>query len=318
MPAVGVDLGGTNIRAAVVDPDGRLLALSRHKLTARAPDAAVGQIAGAIQEALAQPSLDLQKTTGVGIRVAAPLRGESGVVAAGPNQGWNEVPLGDLMRNALGGEVLVVNDVEAITWAEVCYGAARGHQNVLVVVPGTGIGGGLVLDGKLYRGATGVSAEIGHVKVQDSGERCGCGNHGCLEAYLGGANLSRRLRREASAGWSALEKKAGSDLEAIHPGLVEELVAEGDSRACELFEELAGYFGMALANAVTLLNPTALVLGGTLLEGCPTLRARSQDILRERVLKVAGEALEVLKTKLGDVAGVIGAATLVRQETATS
>jgi glucokinase len=220
------------------------------------------------------------------------------------------------MKQALGFDVRVVNDVEAICWAEACYGAARGHRDVLAVIPGTGIGGGLVLDGRLYRGATGVAAEIGHVKVADPGEPCGCGSKGCLEAYLGGANLSRRLKREAEAGWTALAERAVNDPEAFHPGLLEELSRAGDARALEWLEELASMFGGVLANAVTLLNPSALVLGGTVLNGCPTLRRLTEKVLRNRVLKVSGEGLVVLDASLGDEAGVIGAATLAVKKTA--
>jgi glucokinase len=309
-----VDLGGTNIRAAVVGEGGRLLSTARRKVSDdRTPDAVVGQVVNAIQEVLSQASLELRAAAGVGMGIAAQLRGETGIVAAGPNLGWSEVPVGDMLGTALGRKVKIVNDVEAITWAEVLYGAAQGHRDVLVVIPGTGVGGGMVLDGRLYRGATGVAAEIGHVKVRESGEECGCGKRGCLEAYLGGANLVRRLGREAEQGWTALLEKAGGKLDEIHPGLLEDLVRDGDPRASELFGEIAGYFGAALANAVTLINPSALVLGGTILQGCPTLWTLSEKVLSERVLSVAGEALAILKASLGQDAGVIGAASLTQE-----
>ncbi len=241
--------------------------------------------------------------------VAGQLRGTSGVVANGPNLGWREVPFGRMLSAALARPIRVVNDVEAIAWGEFCFGAARGQKDVLVVCVGTGVGAGLILDGRLYHGATGVAAELGHVKVRIGGEPCGCGRHGCLEAYLGGGNLSKHLQREA-CNWSSLLHKAGNNPACIHPGFVEELVQEGDARARGLWDELAQLFGMALANAVTTINPALLVLGGTVLKGCPSLQARTEQIFRDLVLEVAGDAVTIKPTALGDDGGILGAAAL--------
>jgi glucokinase len=200
-PAVGVDLGGTNVRVGIVGPGGKILAAVRSRVADPAPERVVSLICDRIRVALGKASVELDDVAGVGIGAAAQLRGESGVVAVSPNLGWREVPFGGMLASALGRPVRVVNDVEAITWAEVSFGSARGHQNALGVFVGTGVGGGLVLDGRLIRGATGMAVEIGHVKVRnEGGEPCGCGGRGCIEAYLGGANLTRRLQREAVSG----------------------------------------------------------------------------------------------------------------------
>jgi glucokinase len=204
--------------------------------------------------------------------------------------------------------------VEAITWGEARHGAARGHRNVLGVFVGTGVGGGAVLDGRLHRGATGVAVEIGHVKVVPEGAPCGCGGRGCLEAYLGGRHLAGRLREEAEGDWAALRERAGGDPAAAHPGHLEALAGEGDERAVALLQELGGLFGLVLANAVTLLNPSALVLGGTVLEGCPTLRRFTDEVLRGHVLGVAGDDLQILAAGLGGDAGIIGAASLILED----
>jgi glucokinase len=301
-----VDLGGTNVRVGIVDPDGRVRAAVRSPVEDPAPERVVALICDKVQAALGKASVKLGEMAGVGIGAAAQLRGESGVVAVSPNLGWREVPLGEMLASALGRPVVVINDVEAITWAEVSFGSARGHQNALGVFVGTGVGGGLVLDGRLIRGSSGVAVEIGHVKVRhEDGRPCGCGGHGCLEAYLGGANLTRRLQQEADLDWPALKEKAP-----IHPGLIEELAAGTDPRAVRLFEELSRDFGGVLAAAVTLLNPSVLILGGTVMEGCPTLRRWSVEVMKARALGVAVEALAVVAGNLGSDAGVIGAATL--------
>jgi glucokinase len=304
--AIGVDLGGTNVRVGVVDSGGKVLAAVRSPIADPKPDRVVTQVSDEIDLVLAKVSLGLDDLSGVGIGAAAQLRGDTGVVAVSPNLGWREVPLGTMLSSALDRPVLVVNDVEAITWAEVNFGSARGHRDALGVFVGTGVGGGLVLEGRLIRGATGVALEIGHVKVRaEEGDPCGCGGRGCLEAYLGGANLTRRLQQQADLDWATLRQKAP-----IHPGVVEELVAESDPRAIELFRQLSRDFGGVLAAAVTLINPSVLILGGTVMEGCPTLRRWSVEVMKKQALGVAVEALSVVSGSLGSDAGVIGAATL--------
>jgi glucokinase len=308
--AVGVDLGGTNLRVGIVDSNGKVQAQLRRRVEDPAPDRVVALISAGIGEVLKQAALNLEEVSGVGVGAAAQLRGDSGVVAVSPNLGWREVPLGELLSAALGRSVLVVNDVEAITWGEVCFGSARGHKNALGVYVGTGVGGGLVMDGRLIRGTSGVAVEIGHVKVRpEGGAPCGCGGSGCLEAYLGGANLTRRLEEQAERDWPALKPK-----EPIHPGAVEELVADSDPRAIDLFRELSRDFGGVLASAVTLLNPSALILDGTVMQGCPTLRRWSLEVMEAQALGVALQALSVFSGALGDQAGVIGAASLVLSE----
>jgi glucokinase len=305
-----VDLGGTNVRVGIVDSDGRVQVQVRHRVEDSAPDRVVALVSAGIRQVLEQATIGLNDLAGVGVGAAAQLRGDTGVVAVSPNLGWREVPLGELLAAALGRPVRVVNDVEAITWGEVCFGSARGHKNALGVFVGTGVGGGLVMDGRLIRGASGVAVEIGHVKVRlEDGESCGCGGRGCLEAYLGGANLTRRLQGEADRDWPALKAK-----EPIHPGVVEELVADSDPRAIDLFRELSRDLGGVLAGAVTLLNPSALILGGTVMQGCPTLRRWSLEVMEAQALGVALEALNVFSGELGDQAGVIGAASLALSE----
>ena len=311
--AVGVDLGGTKVRAAVVDPSGDLRASAKERVDQdRRPAAVVETIVACIERVLAEAGSSIPELAGIGVGVAAQMRGESGVVAVAPNLGWREVAFGDMLSSRLGRQVRVINDLDAIAWGETCFGAARGHKNCLVVYCGTGVGGGFVLGGRPYHGSSGVAGEIGHVKVrpEEGGSPCGCGQRGCLEAYLGGKNLSERLRAEAQADWPELMAEAGGDVQAIHPGLVEHLAKRGDERALALWDELAAMLADVLANAVTLLNLSALVLGGTVLYGCPSLHERVRQAIAARVLAVSAEALSVLDDQLGDRAGILGAAVL--------
>ena len=309
--SLGVDLGGSNIRAALVDGTGALTASSKTVVGPdRDPAAIVARTAQLVSRLVGDNGLTLAGLRGVGVGLAAQIRGESGMVALAPNLGWKEVPFGEMISAELGRTVRVVNDVEAVTWGETLFGAARNHKDVLLVFLGTGVGGGMVLDGRLYRGICGVSAEIGHVKVRAGGDLCGCGSRGCLEAYLGGANLSRRLVKEAETSWTELRALSEDSGGVLHPGMVETLAERGDPKAKELFRELAEYLGTVLANAVTLVNPSALVLGGTVLVGCPTLQMWTEEVFRARVLPVSGEAVKILNSQLEDSAGMIGAAHL--------
>ncbi len=311
--AVGVDLGGTHARAAVVTAEGRILTQARARVADdRRPEAVVARIVEVVQEALAQAGLGLEETHGLGVGVAGQVRGASGVVANGPNLGWREVPLADLLEQALGTRPRVVNDLDAIAWGEVRHGAAKGHEEVLVVYAGTGVGGAFVIAGQPHHGANGVAGEIGHVKVRGpEGAACGCGGRGCLEAYLGGKNLSEGLRREALT-WPDLMEAAGGQLDGLHPGVVEALFVRGDARALAMWRELGEMFGDVLAHAVTLCNPSLLVLGGTVAEGCPELMRLTRERLSQRASSVSLEALSVVAAQLGDDAGVVGAASLGR------
>lgn len=314
--SVGVDLGGTNARAAAVGADGRILAQARERIANdRRPEsvaAAVARLIATVAGREAERGADLPP---IGVGVAGQVRLGSGVVARGPNLGWSEVDLGSLLAAAVGRPVSVFNDVEAIAWGEARFGAARGCADVLVVFAGTGVGAGIISQGRIVRGGSGVAAEIGHLKVVPDGLPCGCGGRGCLEAYAGGENLSRRLRQAAQRGWPELLEAAGGDEAAIHPGLADRLAREGDPRAVEIMGAAADHLGLTLANAATLINPSRLVMGGTVWLQCPWLARRAEEKMRSFILPVAGEALSLANSQLGDEAGILGAAALAREDT---
>ncbi|NMB77024.1 MAG: ROK family protein [Myxococcales bacterium] len=313
--SIGVDLGGTNARAAVVDAGGRIRAQARERIADdRRPEAVVAAVARLIRTVAQQAGGQGTALPPVGVGVAGQVRRGTGIVARGPNLGWQEVDLGGRLGAALEQSVTVYNDVEAIAWGEARFGAARGCADVLVVFAGTGIGAGLISQGRIVRGASGVAAEIGHLKVVPDGLLCGCGGRGCLEAYAGGENLSRLLRQAAAGGWRALLDAAGGDERAIHPGLADNLAQQGDPRAIEIMGTAADSLGLTLANAATLLNPSLLLLGGTVWLRCPWLARRAEEKMRSYILPVAGEALRLVQTGLGDEAGILGAAALALEE----
>ncbi len=315
--AVGVDLGGTNGRAALVDVRrGTMVAEAKLPVGSDHGPEAVAELVQALVEHVDPRGL----RRGVGIGFAGMLRGWSGVVANAPNFGWREVDFRGLLRARLGPAVELYNDLNAITYGESRYGAGRGARDMLCVYVGTGVGGGLVTDGRLYIGATHLAGEIGHTKVVPGGRLCGCGQRGCIEAYVSGRNLSKRVREELGDGNTSeavrRESRAialAGDVTHVHAGHLDEAARAGDPYARALWDEVAPLLGLVLANAVTLLNPSRLVLGGGVWEGAPDLRARVVAHFNQLVNAPSGEAVVLVDTVLGDTAGVLGAAALIHE-----
>jgi glucokinase len=322
--AIGIDLGGTNLRAARfagLDRAGDHPELTRAAIRpvaehrervgeVRTPEAIVARI-GALVEELGRAGGAADAPVGIGF--AGMLRGLDGVVSNSPHMGWREVPFGALLRARLPGRrVVVENDVNAITWGELRLGAARGARDVVAVFVGTGIGAGVVADGVLLRGSTGCAAELGHVKVVwgEGAAPCACGKAGCVEAYLGGEYVQRRARAEHAGGVRSAALALAGSIDALNPGHIDQAAAAGDRWALALWRELAPYLGVTLANAVTTLNPMVLVLGGGVLSRTPTLRGLVMEAFARAVNQPAAQELVVVDAALGDDAGVIGSALL--------
>jgi glucokinase len=310
--SVGIDLGGTNLRAAAFDGD---VIVGHHRELVgepRDPATVVAAVARVVEQ-LAPGGA----TVGVGI--AAMLRDRRGTVANSPHLRWRDVPFGALLETRLGSRYSlgVYNDVNAITWGEVCAGAARGCRDVLGVYVGTGIGAGVVCDGRLVEGATNCAGELGHSKVRwdERAAVCACGSRGCIEAYVGGSYLQRRIVRELSdkkARSSALAYAGG--VEHVTASHVDRAAAEGDDWALGLWSELAPLLAIALGNAVAVLNPERIVLGGGVIARCPTLFELVAAALEVAAPAASLEALGargIVAAELGDDAGLVGAARLV-------
>ncbi|BDG09587.1 ROK family protein [Anaeromyxobacter paludicola] len=315
--ALGVDLGGTNARAAVVDRDsGEILAAHKEPLRTREPEAVVDTVAHAIQEAADAQGVSAASFGRLGVGVAGQCLGSSGVVLNAPNLGWRDVRFGELLERKLGTPVRVANDLSAAAWGEKAFGAARGISDVALVFVGSGVGSGLILGGKLHEGAYGVAGELGHMKVRPSRpgtavRRCGCGMEGCLEAYTSGMNISARVREELAGGAaSRVGALVGGDVGRVTASVVDQAFAEGDDYARALWEEVAELLGGAIANVVTLLNPARVILGGGVVLGCPQLAALTLAQFERQVSASARRGLSVERAFLGDDAGVIGAALL--------
>jgi len=306
MKAVGVDFGGTNVRAALVDVERGELVGSDAKLpvSGKQPQ----EVAATIQE-LVRTVDPRNERTGVGVGFAGMLRGWTGVVVNAPNFGWREVDFRSTLTEKVG-HCELYNDLNAIAYGEARWGSARGIRDVFFCFVGTGVGAGLVCDGKLYTGATHLAGEFGHIKVIPNGRLCGCGQRGCLEAYVSGANLQARAREDLQKTKSLALELAGS-LDALHAGHLEAAAARGDRYAGELLQHAGMLLGVALANAVCTLNPSRLVMGGGVWEKAPELRKHTLAWFQETINRPHLEGFAIVDSTLGERAGVLGAATLI-------
>lgn len=312
---IGMDLGGSNLRAAVFDDSTTPLQVHKELVgDDRAPESIVERVARTI-ERLADASAG---PIDVGVGIAGLLRDRRGTVANSPHLQWRGVPFGELLRRRLHARyrLAVYNDMNAITWGEAVAGAARGCRDVLAVYVGTGIGGGLITGGQLVDGASNCAGEIGHTKVRwdDHAAPCMCGGRGCVEAYVGGRYLLARIRRELAnrSLKTTVIERAGGSIDAITPGHIDDAALDGDPWALALWTELAALLAVALGNALTILNSERLVLGGGVLERAPALRAMTEIDLMLVAPPASLEPLTVAAAELGDHAGLVGAARLAR------
>jgi glucokinase len=312
-PRIGIDLGGSNLRIASLEPDSPAL-VEQHKEAVgepRDPDTIVSRLADLVDRfAGATAAAPIP----VGVGIAAMLRDGKGTVANSPHLRWRDVPFGQLLAKRLGARyaVGVYNDVNAIVYGEHAFGAARGYRDVLGVYVGTGIGGGLIVNGALVEGATNCAGEIGHVKVRwdDDAAPCACGQRGCVEAYVGGSYVAKRIASELGAGAASSAIELAGGIENVTPSHVDQAAGQGDAWALGLWEELAPLLAVALGNAIAVLNPDRLVLGGGLLGRTPTLYEQVVTMLPLVAPVASMEPLTVAEAMLGDDAGIIGAAAL--------
>jgi glucokinase len=304
--AIGVDVGGTKIAAAVVDDSGVVL---RHVRVATPldPDAALATIAGLVAD------LDAPGAP-VGVGVAGFIGLDASTVLLAPNLGWRDHPLGLRLADRLGVAVRVENDANVAAWAEARFGAGAGRAAVVCVTVGTGVGGGLVTGGQLQRGGFGSAGEIGHIPVVPEGRPCGCGQRGCLEQYASGTALVRAARERLDApDAGGLRRACDGRPEDLHGPAITDLARQGDAAARQLLAEIGDWLGLGLVTLTAVLDPECFVIGGGVAEAGEDLLGPVRDGLRRRLpAGGARPSAEVVAARLGNDAGMIGAADLAR------
>lgn len=307
---VGVDLGGTKILAVAFDSKLKVLASEKAK-TPRDANASsvVAALTEAVREVIASAGNGLE-LGGVGVSVPGPLDRAKGIVRFTPNMGFKDYKLGQELSGLFGAPAYLENDVQAGVYGELRAGALRGKLNAVGVFVGTGIGGGIVIDGKLYRGATGSAGEVGHMILHEGGAACGCGNYGCLEALASRTAMAKDAIGQSATGKApALYALAGSDLRKCRSSILFEAIEAGDKGVKKAVERAASWLGVGLANLVHILNPEAIVVGGgVVMRFGQKFLDRAIASMEEHLMPgLSGTAL-VLLSELGDLAVPTGAA----------
>lgn len=310
--AVGVDIGGTKIEAALVDEQGAVQGLHRQATQADlGPSVVLDRLRASIQTVLDRAPGPVRA---VGIGFAGQVDASTGVVYYAPNlPGWRDVPLKAELEGALGLPVFVLNDVHAAAWAERAYGAGQDWDDLVCVFVGTGVGGGVILGGRLQTGAGGSLGEVGHMPIVADGRACRCGGRGCLEAYVGGWAIAEQVQqdiRDHPAAWGDV-----GPLETFTAETLADLCHRGHPRAREWSARLSRYLGIGMVGVVNVLNPRGLILGGGVLQGFPEWLTVVAATIRELALPSAARIVEVRQAGLGRHGGLIGAAAWARLQT---
>jgi glucokinase len=311
---VGIDLGGTNIGAGAMPTDGtREIAMRMVPTRAEEGSAAVvGRIVRMIEDVIeqtrAETGAERSDFLGVGIGSPGPLDRERGVVIVSPNLGWRDFPLRDEVGSRVNLPASLDNDANCATLGEWWCGAARGGRNVVGLTIGTGIGGGLIFDGKLYHGSSDAAGEIGHTTIDPTGRRCRCGNYGCLEAYASGPAIAERAREVLDVdGDSILHDLVNGDVSRITAATVFEASKRGDRVALEVVRDTAHFLGVGISNLINILNPDIVVVAGGVTQAGDLLFDPLRAEVRRRAFKSSVDACKIVPGALPLSAGVVGA-----------
>ena len=317
----GVDLGGTNIVVGLLPMEGgevlgmRMQPTDAHRGAKFVVDRIVHMVEDAIAEVTAAHGTTRDAVAGVGIGSPGPLDRKTGTVINTPNLGWRQFPLRDLIANALHLPATLDNDANCATYGEWWLGAGRGTRSLVGLTLGTGIGGGIVLNGEIYHGCSDVAGEIGHMTIDCNGRRCKCGNYGCLEQYASGPAIALRAVEGLESGAeSVLTEMVGGRLEDITAATVYDATVAGDAYANEVMKDTAKFLGAGVATMINVLNPEMVVIAGGVTRAGEHLFEPLRAEVRRRAFRSAQECCSIVSGELPGTAGVVGAAGVFKKE----
>lgn len=319
--AIGLDIGGTNTRAALVSSSAQGSRVLDERRVRSREDTSPGRIARTVGELVeaccAGAQIPRDRLSSIGIGIAGQLSRDQRTVINGPNLGWREVPFADLIEASVGPiPTRIFNDLSVIAWGEAQCGGGRGHDDLLVIYVGTGVGCGLILNSALYEGSHAKAGEVGHSKITASGGRpCGCGEFGCLETLIGGRYIEGRVIEDLNAGLADdlrafLELSPTPEPGSVVPSDIDRAAIAGVDYASKLWDEAASSFGLVMSACLAVTNPSGWLLGGGVMEGCPELRRLAVSYTQRLTVKAIWDDLEVLTPQLGSLSGLLGAALL--------
>lgn len=303
-----VDLGGTQIRAARCTPEGQMEErVAIPTLAAQGPEVVLDRIRQAIRMVWPKEG----PVTALALSAPGPVDAHRGVVRFTPNiPGWKDVPLRDLMADAFGVPTFVANDANLAALGEFRFGAGQGVRDLIYLTVSTGIGGGIIVDGRLYEGGQGLGGEVGHMVVEPNGPLCGCGGYGCLEAVASGTAIAREARAALERGASSLLTGMVSSPEAVTARDVAEAAARGDDLSRRILAHAGTYIGLALVSLMYLFNPALFIIGGSVANAGDLLFDPIQQTMKERSQRVYWENTPVVLAALGDDVVLLGALAL--------
>lgn len=312
---IGIDVGGTNVKIALVDGDGKIIYSNSVPTYAQMGyEYTVNNIKQAIKDLMKETNTDSKDIQGIGFDFPGQVDCKTGVVKNAPNiPGWVNVPIAQMIEEEFNIPTRIDNDVRCAALGELKFGAGRGCENFVCITVGTGIGSGLVINGKVVRGAANAAGEIGHIKLQmEEGPLCGCGDSGCLEAFASGPSIVAMAQEYLKGGKSAKFRELAGDGE-ITPYIVAKAAEAGDPVAKRIFEKMGYYIGMGLTSVINLLNPEKIIIGGGVAECGELLLNPIRKTINARAMAVQRDSVEIVPAQLGNSAGVIGASMLVEQ-----
>ncbi len=318
---LGVDLGGTNIVVGAMPEDGSGTFAVRSEPThaqrgaEAVVDHIVAMIAQCVSDVMAEHGGSARDFVGVGVGAPGPLDRENGIVVVAPNLGWRNFPLRDAIAARVRMPVTLDNDANCATVGEWWRGAAQGGRNVVGMTIGTGIGGGVILDGTLYHGSSDVAGEIGHTTIDSTGRYCRCGNYGCLEAYASGTAIAARAREALERNEaSMLHTMVDGDLELITAAIVYDAATAGDALAHEIVRDTARFLGAGVANLLNILNPDVVVIAGGVTKAGDLLFGPLRAEVKRRAFRPAVEACRIVPGQLDGTAGLVGAVATFKMQ----
>lgn len=313
---IAIDLGATNIKIALVNSKGEI---SRKRIIStgglKDKSAVISVVADSVQQIIASTRIPKRSFLGVGVGVPGLADVKKGLIHYLVNiKGWRGVPLKGILEKRLRLPVFVDNDVNVMTLGEAVYGAGKGYNNFICMTLGTGVGGGIVIDGLLYRGSTLSAGEIGHMPIEIDGPSCDCGGKGCLERYVGNKDIVRRTLLKLKEKKSPIiDKLICSNKSRLTPEILSQAASMGDKTAIEIWKETGYYIGIAMAGIVNLLNPELIIIGGGVACAGNLLFTQIRKTIRMRAMELPAHKVKVVPAALGENAGLIGAFVLVER-----
>lgn len=310
---IGVDIGGTNVKIALVDFEGKIIYSNTVPTRAEMGyEAGVNNIKQAIKELMGETGANEKTIEAIGFGLPGQIDYKEGIVKNLPNiPGWINIPLAKIIEEEFSIPTRLDNDVRCAALGELNFGAGKNCENLICITVGTGIGSGIVLNGKLVRGATNAAGEIGHIKMDmTGGPLCGCGDYGCFEAYASGPAIVSMAKEYISGGKSAKYKEMAAD-GIITPYIVAQAALQGDAVSLQIFKQMGKIIGLGLTSVINLLNPEKIIIGGGVADAGDILLEPIRKTISDRAMPIQAAAVSVVPAQLANSAGVIGASLLI-------